>query len=166
MQEAVRQQMGAAIESLAATVRACPDTTWYTGRRWFQPWYVAYHATYWLAWYLAEGAPDFTPPPPFTNSELEEDSYPPRPWSREEVLGWLGQIPAQLEARAATLADADGAARRVRMPWGDVTALEVLLYGLRHVAHHTGQLNLLVRSGGSKPAMWVARHDVSPPPAA
>ncbi|MCA9316536.1 MAG: DinB family protein [Planctomycetes bacterium] len=157
MQEAIRHQMGAAIESLAATVRACPDTTWYAGRRWFQPWYIAYHATYWLAWYLAEGPADFAPPPPFTNSELDEDVLPPRPWSRDELLGWLKQMPAALDARLASLGDAASLARRVATPWGEASAWEVVLYGLRHVEHHTGQLNLLVRSAGSKPAAWVQR---------
>jgi uncharacterized damage-inducible protein DinB len=34
-------------------------------------------------------------------------------------------------------------------------AVELLLYNLRHVQHHTAQLNLLIRQAGGEPAPWV-----------
>jgi uncharacterized damage-inducible protein DinB len=36
---------------------------------------------------------------------------------------------------------------------------ELLLYNLRHVQHHVGQLNLLIRQAGAEPAAWVMRAD-------
>ena len=58
--------------------------------------------------------------------------------------------------RSTGLTD-ETAARRCRFGWGESGYLELLLYNLRHVQHHVGQLNLMLgREAGSAPR-WVAR---------
>lgn len=159
MQDAIRQQFGAAIDSLEGSIRACPNAVWTTGERWFQPWYLAFHTLFWLDLYLSESDADYQPPAPFTRGELEPNVFPERPYSQQELLAWLERCRAALAARLPTIATEEGARRRCRLQWGEMEAAELLLYNLRHVQHHAAQLNLLIRQAGGEPAPWVMRAD-------
>jgi len=45
-----------------------------------------------------------------------------------------------------------------RSPFRDLNELEFLLYKMRHVQHHTAQLNLLIRQATNSDApRWVGR---------
>ena len=157
--DAIRQQFGAAIDSLEGAIEACPDAVWTSGERWFHPWYLAFHTLFWLDLYLSESDADYLPPEPFTRGELEPNVYPDRPYSRQELLEWLVGCREALTARLASISSDQDARRRCRLHWGEMEAVELLLYNLRHVQHHAAQLNLLIRQAGGEPASWVMRTD-------
>lgn len=159
MRDAIHQQFGAAIEALEGAIRACPEPVWTSGDRWYQPWYLAFHTLFWLDLYLSESALDYVPPAPFTRGELAPDVFPERSYSKQELLAWLGQCRAALADRLTTISTEEGASRRFRLHWGEMEAVELLLYNLRHVQHHAAQLNLLIRQSGGEPAPWVMRAD-------
>ncbi len=158
MQDAIKQQFGAAIDSLNAAIQKFPDAAWTTGERWHQPWYVAFHTIFWLDLYLSESS-DYEPPPPFTRGELEAGVFPERPYTKGVLLGWLSQCRQTLATRLASVATDEGAQRRCHLHWGDMAAGELLLYNLRHTQHHAAQLNVLTRQAGAEPAPWVMRAD-------
>ena len=59
--------------------------------------------------------------------------------------------------------------REVSFPWLDISAADLLLYDMRHVQHHTGQLNLILRQRTDSAPLWVrfARsEEPSPTPSA
>ena len=159
MRDAVYQQFGAAIDSLEGAIRACSDAVWTAGERWYQPWYLAFHTLFWLDLYLSESSSEYEPPAPFTLGELEPGVFPERPYTRQELLSWLEKCRKNLADRLSTISTDEGARRRCRLHWGEMEAAELLLYNLRHVQHHVGQLNLLVRQAGGEPAPWVMRAD-------
>lgn len=160
MLDAIEQQFGAAVDALEGAIRACPDAAWTAGDHGQQPWYLAFHAIFWLGFYLSEGAPNYMPPAPFTRGELEPDVFPERPYGQKELLTWLEQCRGTLAARISTIAGGpEPIRRRCRLPWGEMEAVELLLYNLRHVQHHAGQLNLLIRQAGGQPAPWIMRAD-------
>ena len=153
MQDAIRPQFGAAIDTLGGAIQSCPEPVWTAGPRWYQPWYLAFHTLFWLDLYLSESAADYVPPAPFTRGELEPDVFPERPYTRQELLDWLQQCRESLAARLATISTDEGARRRCRLHWGEMGAAELLLY------NHAAQLNLLIRQAGGGPAPWVMRAD-------
>ena len=159
MIDAIRQQFGAAIDSLEGAIRAYPEAAWTDGERWHQPWYLAFHTVFWLDLYLSESSFDYTPPPPFTRGELEPNVFPERPYSKQEILDWLQQSRAALETRLETVTTPEDARRPCRLHWGTMEAAELLLYNLRHVQHHAAQLNLRIRQAGGEPSPWVMRTD-------
>ena len=159
MQEAIHQQFGASIDSLEGAIHACPDATWTSGERWHQPWYLAFHTLFWLDHYLTESSADHVPPAPFTRGELEAGVFPDRPYTKAELLGWLQQCREALSARLSTLSTDADRDRRCSLHWGEMRAMELLLYNLRHVQHHVGQLNMLIRQAGGQPTPWVWRTD-------
>ncbi len=159
MRDAIQQQFGAAIDSMEGVIRAFPDDAWTSGERWSQPWYLAFHTLFWLDLYLGESAAEYIPPDPVTRGEMERGVFPERPYTKAELLEWLARTREALAARLLTITADDETRRRCRLHWGEMEAVELLLYNLRHVQHHVGQLNWLIRQAGGKPARWVMRTD-------
>ena len=151
------RQFGGAIDMLANAIMACPDALWSDASRGAPFWYVAYHTLFYLDFYSADADPAFQPPAPFTLSELDPAGpMPERTYSQAELLDYLAVGRERCRARIERLTAADGVEPRRLGPLPG-TALELLLYNMRHVQHHTGQLNLYLRQAGIVPPRWVAQ---------
>jgi hypothetical protein len=156
---ALESQFGAALDMLENAIEACPPATWDDAARPIQHrfWYVAYHTLFWLDFYLADSEDAFRPPPPFTLSELDPAGvYPDRTYSPEALLGYLKHGRARWRAVCGLLDEAR-AARPCGFRRREMSVLELLHYNLRHVQHHVGQLQLLLRDGGTRPPSWIGR---------
>lgn len=150
------RQYGAALEMMGNAVRACPAELW--GERGRQPefWYVVYHTLFCTDFYLSGSAEGFHPPAPFTLDELDPAGVmPERVYTKEELLGYLNHCREKVRATVGTLTD-ERAQARCEFGWLEIGFGELLLYDVRHVQHHTGQLNLLLRQEtGAAPPGWV-----------
>jgi len=156
---AVQGQFLAAIDMLENAIRACPDPLWFdesvpVSQRF---WYLASHTIFWLDYYTSPDERGFRPRPPFGLEELDPAGvYPSRAFTRAEMLDGLEHGRAKLRARLDALDDAAAAA-----PCGferrDLSALEFMLYQMRHVQHHAAQLNLLLRQRIDSAPRWVSR---------
>lgn len=158
------QQFGAAIDTLEAALRACPDHLWRerlwdTGEEqpeWAQFWYLGFHVLFWLDYYLSGSDPGFTPPAPFTLGEMEWDVLPEKPYTRAELLPYLEHGRKKCLATIESLPD-EKAYERCRFPWGEIDFVGLLLYNMRHVQEHAAQLNLFLgQQVGSAPG-WVTK---------
>ena len=156
---AVRGQLGAAIDMLENAIRACPDALWSEGsvpvaQRF---WYLAFHALFWLDYYLSRNEREFVPPAPFGLEELDPAGrYPERAYTKAELLVYLGHGRRLGLARLDELTEAEAGAR-CGFERRDLSVLELFLYNLRHLQHHTGQLNLLLRQRTASAPGWVGR---------
>jgi hypothetical protein len=148
---AIWRQFGAAIDMLENALNACPESAW------DKVWYVAYHTLFFLDLYLSESPDGFAPPPPFDAGELEPDILPSRMFTRDELLNYVAH--GRDKCRAVVMAMTEKRARnRCGIPWLDITGAELIFYNLRHVQHHTGQLNLLLRQNVDSAPGWVRSH--------
>jgi uncharacterized damage-inducible protein DinB len=144
-------QFGAAIDMLENLIRACPDTLWDDRSQHIVFWEIAYHTLFWLDFYLSGIRDDFTPPPPFT---MPRD-LPERPYTREQLLEYLKHGRDKCRMTIQDLTD-----EQVRELWGfddwdeKLTFGELLLYTMRHVHEHTGQLGLLLGQSGDTRLEW------------
>ena len=153
----VWRQFGAAIDMLGNAITACPDELWSDRSRQPEFWYVDYHTLFFLDLSLSPGVEGFAPPFPFTLDELDEEGVlPERPYTKAELLRYLEHGRAKCRATVAALADRDAGAPS-GFDWLDAGAFEMLLYNLRHVQHHTGQLNLLLRQATGSAPGWVRK---------
>ncbi len=151
------QQFGAAIDMLENSMRACPDSVW--GNRSLRPefWYTAYHTLFYLDLYLSETDSGFTPPAPFTLDELDERGLlPERVYTKAELQEYLDHGRRKCRARIAAMTD-EQAYRRCGCDWLEISAAEALLYNLRHVQHHAGQLNMLLSQQTGSAPRWVRK---------
>ncbi len=155
---ALGQQFGAAIDTLENAITTCPDELW--GDRTYQPeyWYTVYHTLFWLDYYLSDiYSEDFTPPEPFGVEEMDPAGVlPPRVYTKQELLVYLQHGREKCRTKIAALTDAS-ASRIIRSWTREFSVLEWLLYNLRHVQHHAGQLNLILRQTSDIGAKWVSR---------
>lgn len=162
---AIWKQFGAAIDMLDIALRACPDELWqerlwdHTSERpeFSQFWYIAYHALFWLDLYLTGAEEGFTPPTPFTLTEMDaDDALPEKPYTKNELQSYLEYGRKKCQTTIEALNDI-AAHRHCRFGWGEVSFAELLLYNMRHVQEHATQLSLFLgQKVGSAPG-WVAR---------
>jgi hypothetical protein len=161
----VRDQFGAAVDMLENAVRACPDSLWDDASLpvWRRFWYQAFHALFWLDWYLADSKESFGPPAPFTRDEFDPAGvYPERAYTKAELLGYLAHGRERLRVRMDALTD-ESAAQRSHVASREFSMLELHLYSMRHVQHHAAQMNLLLRQGTDSAPRWVTRGGEPPP---
>jgi hypothetical protein len=151
------QQFGAAIDMLENAINACPPELWNNGSRF---WYLSFHTIYWTDYYLSDQTPkesDFTPPPPFTKSDFEYDAMPGQVYDKEELLQYLAYTRQKLHDQLTRISPEELLIKRFISEYKDFTLFELLLYNMRHVQHHTAQLNMLLRQGVYDVPQWVSR---------
>lgn len=154
-------QFGAAIDMLENTVRDCPEELWRDRSRRPEYWYVVYHTLFWLDLYLSGAVEGFAPPAPFTLDELDPSGViPAQPYQKAQLLGYLAHGRERCRATLATLTG-ERARARCAFRWGEPSFLELLVYNLRHVQHHAGQLHLILRQETDSAPGWVGRAGTS-----
>ena len=152
---AIERQYGAAIDMLENAIAACPDEVWGDRIAWHEFWYLVYHTLFWLDFYMTEARDDFAPPPPFTLAEMDPAGvFPERIYTKDELQTYLEHAQAKARRRFGGLTEEDLRQPR-RFARIDGTLAEELLYNLRHVQHHTGQLNLILRQRTDDAPRWV-----------
>jgi hypothetical protein len=174
VRETIGKNFGAAIDMLAETIRLCPDTLWQRKDRFY---YMAYHTTIFLDYYLSIPSRDFHAPLAYTLVEPDhlpegavDDVIPDQVYSRPEMLAWLQST--RMKCRSLILSSDDNrlAERWIRddeldLHLGcpslvkDYSILEILFYNLRHVQHHVAQLNTMLRSEAGIAADWISQAD-------
>jgi hypothetical protein len=120
-------------------------------------WYNAYHCLFYLDYYLTLEPDDFSPPAPFGFSEFDPSgALPERVYSKEELLNYVEANRNKCHRLIAGMTE-EIASKRWINPYRDYSILELLLYNMRHVQHHAGQLNLLLRQGMDNAPRWVSQ---------
>ncbi|HEX7078361.1 MAG TPA: DinB family protein [Candidatus Eisenbacteria bacterium] len=162
------QQFGAAIDALENAMRACPESLW--GDRSKQPefWYIVFHTLFWLDFYVLADPDRFKPPAPFGLEEMDPAGVlPDRVYSKDELLIYLEHDRRACREAIRDLTE-EGATRRYRSGRKDLPYVEWLLYNMRHVQHHAGQLHLILRREIDSAPLWTtrARQDLDGSPAA
>ena len=157
--DAVRGQFGASLDSLGLAMDACPPALWNdraSGQAFGDH---VFHVLFWLDFYLAESPATFAPPAPFGVEEMDPAGVlPPQVHAPDALHGYLAHVRARVRAALAAFAADPAAAAEVKhLGNTDLSALEWLLYNLRHVQHHVGQLQMLLRQHGVEPPRWVRR---------
>ncbi len=160
-------QFGAAIDMLENAIHACPDEIWGDFSKkpeWVKKdvvgfWYLVYHTLFFLDYYLSESKSEkeFAPPPPFTLSEFDpEGALPERVYTKEELLTYLEHGRKKFRRLMTGLTE-ERAHQPSGIQWRDMTVAELLLYNMRHVQHHSAQLNLILRQTIDSAPNWVSK---------
>jgi hypothetical protein len=155
----LRRQLGAAIQMLEHAVRACPGDVWAARDDEFAFWRIAFHTLFFLDVFVSGSDQGFAPPPPFGLSELDpQGAAPERIYTPDELLAYAAHCRERTFAAVDALTD-ENADDVCRFAWIEIGRTELLLYNLRHLHHHVGQLNLILRQSGIVPPRWVRESD-------
>ena len=153
LKEMLWKQFGASIDMLENALSAYPNELWNNGSDF---WHRAYHTLFFLDYFLTEEPAGFLPPQPFSLSELDPSgAMPERIYTKDELLSYTAHCRQKCHDLIAGLS-AERAAVRWVNEYRNYSMLELLLYNMRHVQHHTAQLNLLLRQGIDNAPAWVA----------
>ena len=152
------EQFGAAIQMLENAIDACPESLWGDRTRRPQYWYTVYHTLFWLDLYAFGAVEGYVPPKPFNREEELDPAgvIPARTFTKQELKGYLEHGRSRTWTLIQDLTEEKARARHV-FNWADVDTVELLLYNMRHVQHHTAQLNLILRQNNTTPPDWVCR---------
>jgi len=149
------QQCGASIDMLENAIVACPDELWDQDSKF---WYIAYHTLFFLDYHSAIDAANFHPPEPFTLSEMDPSGLmPDRTYTKAELLTYLQHGRSKCRKVTDQLTDESAQIFVANSYKKDYSIAEILLNTVRHVQHHTAQLNLLLRQNGYEAPGWVSR---------
>jgi DinB superfamily len=164
MREILWNQFGASIDMLINVVSNCPDEYFLDNKRFY---YIAFHSTIFLDYYLTIPPKDFSPLLSFTQKDPEDrpkeaidDLIPDKFYSKQEIVEYLKQSREKCRELIESLTDEK---LKERFKEGnepqdmDYPILEILLYNLRHTQHHTAQLNMMLRQYNDKHMEWAFR---------
>jgi hypothetical protein len=155
--ESIWKHFGAAIDMFENAVVMCPEKFWDKP----QFWYKAFHASFWLDYYMTVKPDGFSPPPPFTTSEFDPaGKMPERRYTKEEILFYVRSSRKKLHDIMKNM-NAETALKRWINPDRNCTYFEMLLHNMRHLQHHTAQLNLLLRQSIDNAPPWVEKTEMS-----
>jgi hypothetical protein len=165
LKEGLWTQFGASIDMLDNAIRLWPGDNGNERRRFF---FIAYHTLVFLDYYLTNPPDNFVSALPFTlaspdtvlDKDALDDVVPDRMYSKDELLLYLQACRRKCHDVIEALTE-DSLSRR----WVEhqeagamnYSAIEILLYNMRHVQHHAAQLNMLLRQQLNDAPGWVAR---------
>ena len=127
-----------------------------------------------LDYYLTRPVREFHAGLPYTLGDPDnlpagavDDVIPDRYYTKEEFLGYLAIIREKCKRVILSASEEKLAERWIRDDEIDMrglcpglvvnySVLEILFYNFRHVQHHVGQLNLMLRQKADLAAEWVA----------
>ena len=160
----VWNQFGASIDMLINVVSNCPENFFEHNPRFY---YIAFHSTIFLDYYLTIPPSDFTPLLAFTQKEFKDrpkgaidDLIPDQIYSKQEIVDYLKKSREKCRLLIEKLTPEN---QNERFKEGnepndmDYPILEILLYNMRHTQHHTAQLNMLLRQDIDKHMEWSFR---------
>jgi DinB superfamily len=159
LQSLIWGQFGAAIDTLDKAIDACPEHIWNDRTRFPEYWYVAYHTLFFLDYYLsdAKSEKDFVPPPPYTLSELDPAGVlPDRIYTQAELSTYLTHCREKCRLKIAGLTD-EKMAEPCGFEYRNFSVAELMLYNMRHVQHHSAQMNLILRQTIDSAPTWVGQ---------
>jgi len=169
--DCLRKNFGAAIDMLTNIVVLCPDELWEKDRKIF---YMAYHTVIFLDYYLTHPVREFHPGLPYTigdpdnlPAEAVDDVIPDRHYTKEEFVGWLTSIREKCKRVILSASEEELAERWIQDEEIEIhglcpslvvnySVLEILFYNFRHVQHHVGQLNLMLREKADMATEWIS----------
>jgi len=153
LKETLWRQFGASIDMLENAIKLCPDEFWSTEKKF---WYITYHCLFWLDYYLTLEPYEFSPPPSYTLSEFDPSGViPDRVYSKEELFSYLEYNRKKCYDLVTTLTEEIANSRWIN-DYKNYSVFEILLYNMRHVQHHSAQLNLLLRQEINDAPQWVS----------
>jgi hypothetical protein len=158
----VAGQYGAALEMLRECLVRADAVSWLGSIGRFPFWHVAYHTLYITDLYLSAREAAFRPQP-FHREDYDVLGPPPgaaekkvvvdRPYDRETLLGYAGLCRRRAKRAVEEETDADWAGPS-GFSWLPFSRLELHLYNIRHLQHHTGQLAAALRRSGDCGVRW------------
>jgi hypothetical protein len=145
------KQYGAALDMLENALVKCPESLWDNENKF---WYNAYHCLFFTDYDLTTDPENFHPPQPYTLSEMDPSGVmPDRTYTKDELITYTRHC----REKCRKLIMQDIANMRWNNGRRNYSMTEHLLHSMRHVQHHTGQLNMMLGKIDHDLPKWVSQ---------
>ena len=159
---------------LKEAIMLCPETVWQQEKKFY---YLSYHTVIFLDYYVSRPVSSFQPILTYSLTDADklppgavDDVLPDRFYSQKEMLACLVAIRDKCKQLVLLATDGQLMERWIEDDEIEMhglcpglvenyTLLEILFYSLRHVQHHVGQLNIILRQKANVAAGWVSLVD-------
>jgi hypothetical protein len=165
IRSAIAGQFGAAVKMFRDCLERGEGGTWLAAVGKFPFWQVAYHTLFTTDLYLAASETEFQPQA-FHHEGYDELGPQPwaprktvvidRPYDQATLIGYADLCRTRAR-RALDLEGDDVLAGPSGLDWLKFTRLELHLYNIRHLQHHTGQLTAALRRERGEGIKWALR---------
>ncbi len=151
---AVRSQYRAALAMLEQAVTRCPEAMWDDSADRNRLWRVAYHVAFFTHLYLSSSLREFVPwKVELARLRLQDlaRDVDVQPCSRDDILAYVAFVRGFVgeQVPGFDLAAPSG------FDWLRCDKLELQLYNIRHLQHHTGELMERLGSRAGVEVEWV-----------
>jgi hypothetical protein len=145
IKQIIQSQYQASLQMLRQSIEKCPESVWIAPEHRNKFWHISYHVLFYTHLYLQPTEEDFTP---WAKHRDEHQFLGPLPWPphkepeigepyiRTEVLEYLKYCQQQVDEQVPSL-DLEAESGFYWLPFNK---LELQLYNIRHLQHHTGEL--------------------------
>jgi hypothetical protein len=163
-----------ATDMLHSILMICPDSYWAAHRKFY---YLTYHTVVFLDYYVSFPVKEFQPVLPYHLTDQADwpadaidDVLPAQAYTRENIANAIRLIQGNAQ-RLICLTPSELLDSRWIQPEEiplhglcptvveNYSIWEILFYNLRHLQHHIGQLNLLLRQEMNLSAEWITYGD-------
>ena len=160
VRQTILGQYRAGIEMLGQAVELCPEELWLSSEYQNRFWHIAYHSVFYVHFYVQPSEAEFKP---WAKHRPNSNYLGPRPWAKDEPF----ELPAPYSKRDVheyLELCRDEVARQIPVvcleassgfSWLPFNKLELQLYNIRHLQHHTGQLIDRLRNAVGLGVGWV-----------
>jgi hypothetical protein len=148
----LRRQFEPSLEMLADIVEACPAALWLDSRYGRPLWQNVIHALTGVRFWLREASQPFSPPDFGQGPIPDLDETPSFDVDKQTVTGYLESIRTVAGAFFAALDDERLLA--ASSVYNKCTYADLILGQIRHLQHHVGYCNCLLKAGNASPGRW------------
>jgi hypothetical protein len=152
----IARQYHASLAMLRKAIEVCPDELWFDGSYKNPFWHIAYHTLFYAHLYLQVTMDSFTPWPKHREGARQLGATPVEElvklaYTKTELLEYCEFCSTEAAARLVeTQLEAESG-----FYWLPFQKLELHLYNIRHIQHHTGQLAERLRVVSDIGLRWV-----------
>lgn len=172
VKESLWKHFAASIDMLKNAIILWPAPYWNARTKFF---YMAYHTLVFLDYYLTIPPENFSSKLPYTLTEPAgipkdalDDAVPDRIYTKEELLDYLQLTREKCRKMISGLTEENinqrwiGNAKEIDLSLAssssmNYSVLDILFYNMKHVQHHSAQLNLLLRQEINKAPDYVSQ---------
>ncbi len=151
---ALHSQLVPGMQMLLGCLEASRDELWDARRGGPPVWEQLYHTLFWLHAWLRDWSRPLEYPPFHVEEALDLRSPPGRAITRLQMRGYQDRVVADCRAYLSALTPETMLApsEAFGKQW---TPLDRILGQIRHIQHHVGYLNAVLRASGCTPVRWV-----------
>ena len=158
--EIITSQYRASLEMLSGAITTCTDALWLDPEYKNPFWHIAYHTLFYTHLYVQRSGKEFLPWSKHIDPFHTLDPHPhdpqkepntAKPYTKEDILEYLDVCLNEVEKNMSTV-DLEAESG---FHWLPFSKLELQIYNIRHIQHHTGQLIDRLRTKESFGITWV-----------